>query len=1058
MPDLALYLSGIPRIERDGWAVVLARHKALALLAYLAVTGTPHRRDALAAFLWPELDQTHARAALRRTLSSLHIALAGDWLAINRETIGLPPSPAVRLDVAQFRQLLAQCRGHGHPESAPCPDCLPLLAEAAALYRGDFLAGFTLRDAPAFDEWQFFETESLRRELAAALEQLACGYGERGEFETAVRYARRWLTLDSLHEPAHCQLMRLYAWAGQRQTALRQYAECVRLLERELGLPPQASTTELYTAIKENRLLRKQPDDRPDSAGEVRDTLENLRRQIAAPTAVPPTLTAAYATLGRIARNQMVGREQEWGTAVALYHRAAAGEGQVLLLSGEPGIGKTRLARELAGLAQAAGVTVLADGCHAEGGPPYAPLAGIIRQTFENRSGPSIPDFILAELLTLAPHLHSYHPRVPPNPPLGPEFEQQRLFDSFTTWCVTWAAASPLFLLVEDVHWADSGTLALLRHLARRARPARLLLVLTYRDTEVAADQAHPLNAILLDLNRERLAEQIRLPRFSLDQTRLLLATLLSTAGEISAEFLNSLYQETEGNPFFVEEVCKGLIEQGQLYHAGGTWRRADMQRIFIPSSVRGAILARVERLPAPAQEALRLAAIIGRDFPLALLRQASELDEDALIAALERAEQAQLISETRPAGHLTYIFAHALIPFTLRESVSGLRRQRLHRLVGMAIESQRPHDFEAMAYHFAAAGDRERVIVYSRRAAERAKTSYAYDTAIQHLQTALEWATADDQNELRLALLEELADVYRLHGERVEAITLYQEALHLWVELKEGDKWTAVRLHRKTGETFNRLAKSNEIEQFKAVVSAGLQSALKLIAGERTHPESARLLTTMANYAYWETFALYGELGSPPKQGEQYARAAVQIAEQLDAPIERSAALEALANSYSAQGMLREGAQIVQQRLALSGDPRLTDQRERINILSHAGSALCAVGDFAQALAHLLAAERLADEIRDWGQVIYTLNKQIQCYFGLDRWDEILQIEDKRLALEARYGRDRIGRMCFQCGISAYVHGWRGEMELARARREEAYQMMAGSVPLENWLPIHHY
>lgn len=1054
MSDLTLTFLGIPGVERDGRPVALARHKALALLAYLAVTGAPHRRDVLATVFWPELDQTRARAALRRTLSSLHVALSGDWLAISRETIGLAPTPACRLDVAHFRQLLAHCREHGHPEMTPCADCLPLLAEAAVLYRGDFLAGFTLRDAPAFDDWQFFETETLRRELASALERLARGHGQRGEHETAIRFARRWLALDPLHEPAHCQLMRLYAWAGQRQAVLRQYADCVRLLEQELGLPPQASTTGLYTAIKENWLLRQEPDSRPEAAAEA-GAISALPR---APAAAAPPATAAYASFGRIARGQMVGREHEWATAVALYQRAAGGEGQALLISGEPGIGKTRLARELAGLAQAAGAVVLVDGCHAEGGPPYAPLAGIIRQTFENRSGPAIPDFIVAELLTLAPQLRSYRPHVAPNPPLGPEFEQQRLFDSFVAWCEIWAASAPLLLLVEDVHWADSGTLALLRHLARRARPARLLLVLTFRDTEVAADLAHPLNAVLLDLNRERLAETMALPRLTLDQTRAQLAALLSTGGEISPEFLESLYQETEGNPFFVEEVCRGLIEQGKLYHAGGVWRRADMQSIFIPSSVRGAILARVERLPAPAQEMLRLAAVIGRDVPLALLRGASDLDEDALGAALARAEQAQLISEGGPAGQLVYTFAHALIPFALRESVNGLRRQRLHRLVGIALERQRPHDVEALAYHFAAAGEGQRAIEYARRAAERAQRSFAYAVARQHLQTALAWTPADGANDLRLALLEELADVHCLHGERAEAIARYQEALRLWAETAGGDRWTAVRLHRKTGDTFNRLAQSSEIERFKAVVPAGLQSALKLIAAEPPHPESVRLLTTMANYAYWEGFELYGQVASAPKQGEQYARAAVQMAERLDAPGEYSAALEALANSYSSQGMLREGIGIVQQRLAVGNDPRLTDPRERVSILSHAGSALCAVGDYAQALAHLLAAERLADELRDWGQVIYTLNKQLQCYFGLDRWDEILQVEEKRLALEARYGRERIGRMCFQCGISAYVHGWRGETELARARRAEAYQMMTDSVPLANWLPIHHY
>lgn len=201
-----------------------------------------------------------------------------------------------------------------------------------------------------------------------------------------------------------------------------------------------------------------------------------------------------------------------------------------------------------------------------------------------------------------------------------------------------------------------------------------------------------------------------------------------------------------------------------------------------------------------------------------------------------------------------------------------------------------------------------------------------------------------------------------------------------------------------------------------------------------------------------------YGPNSALPAQGEHYAQAAVAMVEQLDAPVELSVALEALANIYSTRGMLREVAQIAQQRLALSRDPRFTNRREQVNILSQTGVALCAVGDYAPALAHRLEAEWLADEIRDWGQVIYTLNRQIQCYFGLDRWEEILQIEEKRLALEERYGRGRIGRMCFQCGVSAYVHGWRGEMELARAHREEAYRMMANSVLLENWHPIHHY
>jgi tetratricopeptide (TPR) repeat protein len=801
--------------------------------------------------------------------------------------------------------------------------------------------------------------------------------------------------------------------------------------------------------------LSKQPADRPVSAEEVRAVLEDLKR----PAAALPTLTAAYSTLDRIARGQLVGRDQELAELMALWNRATSGEGQMMLVSGEPGIGKTRLVRELISLAEASGGKVLADGCHAEGGPPYAPLAAAIRETLEHSNSLDVPDFVLADLLTLAPHLQPRYPHVLPNPSLDPQFERQRMFDSFVTWCETLATQAPLLLVVEDVHWADGGTLNLLRHLARRVSKARLLLVITYRDTEVELDQAHPLHAILHDFNRERLAEELKLARLNHEQTHDLLAAMLSTAGAITPEFLDGIYKETEGNPFFIEEVCKGLIEQGKLYQAGGTWRRADMQTIVIPPSVRGAVLARIERLPTKAQDALRLAAIFGREFDFETLHAASEQGEESLLTALERAERAQLISEATRAGKIVYTFAHALIPFTLRESLSGLRRQRLHRHVGAVIETRRPNDFEALAYHYTAAGERGKALDYLRQAAERAQALYAYDPAIQHLKTALDLMQDGEQNELRMALLESLADAYSLRGERAKAIQVYQEALEVWRSIVNRDKWFAVRLHRKIGETFHRVAKEAEIEQFKTMVLTGLESASQLIEGEPPRPESVRLLTTLANYGYWSSYSHYEQTDTLSDKGEHYMRAAVAMAEQLDAPVELSAALESLADIYSTQGLLRERTETALRRLALSRDPRFTDRHEQVNILCQVGTALCSVGDYAQALTHLVEAERLAEQIGDLGKLIYALSIQIQCLFGLDRWEEILQIEDKRLALQARYGSERIGKICFQCGVSANVHGWRGEIELARDRREEAYQMMAnGWGALENWPAIGHY
>src|ERR687897_2061318 len=248
-----ILLLGTPRIEHNGVPVEVDTRKAIALAAYLAITKQNHTRDALAGLLWPEYNQSRARAALRRTLSSLGKARAEGWLRADRESVNLDHD-TIWVDVTRFHDLLAGCKEHGHPESEVCPHCLLPLTEAVALYRDDFMAGFGLRDSVAFDDWQFFQSESLRKELAGALERLARGRGAVGEWEAAIAHARRWLAMDPLHEPAHRMLMALYAWSDQRAAALRQYRECVRVLDQELGVTPLEETTLLYRAIQENDL------------------------------------------------------------------------------------------------------------------------------------------------------------------------------------------------------------------------------------------------------------------------------------------------------------------------------------------------------------------------------------------------------------------------------------------------------------------------------------------------------------------------------------------------------------------------------------------------------------------------------------------------------------------------------------------------------------------------------------------------------------------------------------------------------------------------------------
>jgi len=250
MATLNIYLLGSPRLDLDGEAVPLERNKALALLAYLAMEDGGQARETLATLLWPEYDHERAYAYLRRTLWEINERLGEGWLAAGRVRVALPRLPGLRLDVNYFRETLEECAGHGHPVDQVCGHCVQPLEQAAAFYRGDFMAGFSLRDSAAFDEWQFFQSEKLKNELAGALRRLALAYSSQVETNRAIQTARRWLTLDLLNEEAHRLLMQIYVTAGQRNAALRQYQECQRILKDELGVEPQPETIRLYESIK----------------------------------------------------------------------------------------------------------------------------------------------------------------------------------------------------------------------------------------------------------------------------------------------------------------------------------------------------------------------------------------------------------------------------------------------------------------------------------------------------------------------------------------------------------------------------------------------------------------------------------------------------------------------------------------------------------------------------------------------------------------------------------------------------------------------------------------
>lgn len=360
MARVAMYLLGAPRIEQDGVLIEFDRRKAIALIAYLAVQQQPYRRDTLAALLWPDQDQTNARASLRRTLAALTAVIDSSHFDIDRESIGLNRNADLWIDVDQFHRLLDDGCANGRPVAEISPTSITPLAEAVALYQGDFMAGFSLRDSPEFDEWQLFQAESLRRSLAGALERLVWAYSMQDSFDAAISAARRWLQLDQLHEEAQRRLMLAYAWAGQPTAALRQYHDCVRTLNAELGVAPQDETTRLYDAIRSGRPPAP-PRPHAITNGQARENDASLHkpihplaasggprrvRSLAASESEPPEPKPALRPQPLPApMTPLIGREAE---LAFITQRLTDPTCRLVTLLGPGGVGKTRLALQTA--------------------------------------------------------------------------------------------------------------------------------------------------------------------------------------------------------------------------------------------------------------------------------------------------------------------------------------------------------------------------------------------------------------------------------------------------------------------------------------------------------------------------------------------------------------------------------------------------------------------------------------------------------------------------------------------------------------------------------------
>jgi DNA-binding SARP family transcriptional activator/tetratricopeptide (TPR) repeat protein len=724
------------------------------------VTGREHTREQLADLLWPEADSAKGRASLRRTLSVTAAAM-GDGLVISRAAVALDPA-AVRVDVTEFGALI------GRTDAAS-------LERAAALYRSDFLAGFTLRDCPEFEEWQASVTEELRQALARGLQRLVAACIADGSLERAAGHARRWLQLDPLHEPAHQAIIRLHGWAGQRSAAMRQYRSLVRVLDRELAVRPLPETTRLYDDVRAGRLG---PPPVPVTAPAVGPALAPAGPDQAAAEATGAAEVAEVAgaagaaevaevvagAAGAAGAWPLVGREAELSALRAAW-RAVGPGGRVAAIAGQAGSGKTRLITELRDEAARAGAIVLASRCYdGETGLPFVLAADLLRTALAIR--PELPGTLPAQTAAMAgrlvPALAAADPAGPAGPaapPLDSPMAVTRLYAAIadilraaggpgpggaatdrtatdrTAGRSAQAGDRPGIVVVEDVQWADSSSLGLLAYLVRRLADWPLLLVLSWQPEQDG--RLRVLRTALAEAEAQPAGETIEPGPLGPEA----IGTLLGLDGMPRID-VDLLLAETRGLPMLVREY----IEAFRAVPAGSGPPGSGPADWWPPASVRDLLRARLQAVSEPARQMLTAAAVLGSDNDADLLRAVSGRGEDEIVEAIDEALARSLLAEIAPPSTRqapSYGFPYEALRRTAYDTATLARRRLLHGRAADALIRRHERDpattrAATVAGHLELAGRDGEAGSWWWQAAGVARELYAHAEAHAHLTRAL--------------------------------------------------------------------------------------------------------------------------------------------------------------------------------------------------------------------------------------------------------------------------------------------------------------------------------
>ena len=737
---LSILLLGPPKILRDGVPVDLPRRRSRALVYYLAVQPGAVGREQTMTLLWPDHERQAAQQLLRTTLHTVRKAL-GPALISGKDHL------AIAADVEVDARALFAVQSSSD---------LTTLAAALDGYRGDLLAGFTLTDSDSFDEWLAAERTRIRLLVVRGLARLSHLHESGGDYLAALDAMIRALAFDPLQEDLQRTAMRLHYLSGDRVGAIRRYEGLRDLLDTEMGVPPMAETRALYDAVIKDEV-------RGMKDAIVTTTLDAIQLHPSSLILHPSSFILHPSSfILHPSSLPFTGRTAEQERLFA-----AVDSGQLALIEGEPGIGKTRLAEEF--LTRRGGLILVGEARELEQSLPYQPVMMALRGMITRPDWPALRERLVLDPLWLR-EVARLLPELLPTPDELPPADESRLWESLARLLTAVARVRPLALFIDDLQWADATSLGLLAYLLRRVTDVPLAILATARPS----DPRSPLGILISALLREGRLERLSLSRLAPHDTLALARSLSPIYAQPLASWLE---RSAEGNPYIISEIVSYARSSGLLISDGTLNLNALSADPVVPQTVYSLIHGRLIRLSEGARRVLDAAVAVGREFEFDVAARASALSEGAALDALDELRMARLV---RPLDDGRFAFDHSLTMEVAYREVGEPRHRLLHRRVGEALEAFHHDRLDAeaglIASHFAEGGAPERAAVYAVRAGRQAALVAAWAEAAAFYAQAL----AGTSDAGRPALLLALGEVLHNAGEIARAAEYLREALDI--------------------------------------------------------------------------------------------------------------------------------------------------------------------------------------------------------------------------------------------------------------------------------------